>query len=195
LSRWRKLAESKSGPPGVGGPGRGLLTGLGLRGGPHPCEGTGGWPQRPGDGMGCPGGGSLLSPSLARPALAVRVAACLLARVPGGGPHPCEGTGGWPQRPGDGMGCPGVGDTVSPNRGRRVGRSMVVGLESGSMTGIRPGSACEAAVPGEWFSAEVDPSRFGRGSPGRLVRPRSRESGSWRRLIQVGLAEVVRVGL
>jgi hypothetical protein len=65
----------------------------------------------------------------------------------------------------------------------------VVGLESGSMTGIWPGSACEAAVPGEWYSAEVDLSRFGRGSPGRLVRPRSRESGSWRELVRVGSCE------
>ncbi len=31
-----------------------------------------------------------------------------------------------------------------------VGRSTVVGLESGSMSEMWPGSACEAVVPGEW---------------------------------------------
>ncbi len=66
------------------------------RGRSHPCEGTGVWSRRPGDGMGYPGNGSLLSPSLGCPALAVRVAACLLAWAPGEGPILVRALGVWP---------------------------------------------------------------------------------------------------
>jgi hypothetical protein len=53
-------------------------------------------PQRPGDGMGYPGNGSSLSPSLGFLALAVRVAACLLAWAPGEGPILVRELGEWP---------------------------------------------------------------------------------------------------
>ncbi len=45
------------------------------------------------------------------------------------------------------------------------------GLESGSMSERWPGSACEAAVPGEWWLADGDPSRFVRGRSLRVVLP------------------------
>jgi hypothetical protein len=88
------------------------------RGGPHPCEGTGGWPQRPGDGMGYPGNGSFAKSGSRLPDVGDPSRGLLAGLGPGGGPHPCEGTGGWPQRPGDGMGCPGGGSLLSPSLGR-----------------------------------------------------------------------------